>query len=82
MLLRALNVVLLSVYGVEWVSGESVNVRGVVASRMPLRLKSRGYRMVMDQSTCASTVYSCLCVASHTSNGKYSVIVQEVTTRG
>ena len=81
MLLRALNVVFLSVYGVEWVSGESVNVRGV-ASRMPLRLKPRGYRMAMDQSTCASTVYSCLCVASHTRNGKYSVLVYESTTRG
>jgi hypothetical protein len=58
-----------------------VNVRGV-ASRMPLRLKSRGYRMAIDQSTGASTVYRYLCIVSHTSNGKYSVIVYENTTRG
>ena len=58
-----------------------VNVRGV-ASRMPLRLKSRGYRMAVDQSTCASTVYRYLCLASHTSNGKYSVIVYGGNTRG
>jgi hypothetical protein len=63
------------------VGSGKVNVRGV-ASKMPLRLKSRGYRMAMDQSTCASTVYRYLCLASHTNNGKYSSIVYGDTTRG
>jgi hypothetical protein len=49
---------------------------------MPLRLKSRGFRMAIDQSTGASTVYRYLCLASHTNNGKYSSIVYGDTTRG